>query len=54
MRAFYLSALPLVCALSVPASAQLLNQKAIPAAILHEGWPAWTDAGYPTRGGDQP
>ena len=33
MRAFYLSALPLVCALSVPANAQLLNQKAIPAAM---------------------
>ena len=29
----YLSALPLACALSVPASAQLLNQKAIPAAM---------------------
>src|SRR5436853_4865227 len=33
MRAFYLSALPLVCALSVPANAQLLNQKAIPASM---------------------
>ena len=33
MRAFYLSALPLVCALSAPASADLLNQKAIPAAM---------------------
>src|SRR5438045_3543211 len=33
MRAIYLSALPLVCALSVPANAQLLNQKAIPAAM---------------------
>src|SRR5204862_6762240 len=33
MRAFYLSAVPLVCALSAPASAQLLNQKAIPAAM---------------------
>src|SRR5436309_15275113 len=34
MRALlHLSALPLVCALSVPASAQLLNQKAIPAAM---------------------
>jgi uncharacterized protein GlcG (DUF336 family) len=29
----YLSAVPLVCALSVPANAQLLNQKAIPAAM---------------------
>ncbi|PYQ13963.1 MAG: hypothetical protein DMF80_13930 [Acidobacteria bacterium] len=34
--------------------ARKLREKAIPAAILHEGWPAWTDAGYPTRGGDQP
>jgi uncharacterized protein GlcG (DUF336 family) len=33
MRAICLSALPLVCALSVPAHAQLLNQKAIPAAM---------------------
>jgi uncharacterized protein GlcG (DUF336 family) len=29
----YLSAVPLVCALSVPANAQLLNQKAIPAGM---------------------
>ena len=33
MRAFYLSAVPLVCALGMPADAQLLNQKAIPAAM---------------------
>jgi uncharacterized protein GlcG (DUF336 family) len=33
MRAFYLSAVPLVCALGMPANAQLLNQKAIPAAM---------------------
>ena len=33
MRAFYLSAVPLACALSMPANAQLLNQKAIPAAM---------------------
>src|ERR1043166_437440 len=31
MRAIYLSAVPLVCALSVPANADLLTQKAIPA-----------------------
>ena len=31
MRAFYLAAVPLVCALGLPANAQLLNQKAIPA-----------------------
>jgi len=33
MRAFYLAALPLECALSMPANAQLLDQKAIPAAM---------------------
>jgi len=34
MRAFlHLSLIPLACALSAPASAQLLNQKAIPAAM---------------------
>src|SRR5436305_11563498 len=32
MRAFY-AAVPLLCALSVPANAQLLSQKAIPAAM---------------------
>lgn len=34
--------------------AQKLRDKGIHAAILHEGWPAWTDAGYPTKAGDQP
>jgi len=24
-----------------------LRERGIQAAILHEGWPAWTDAGYP-------
>ncbi len=33
MRALHLAALPLTCLLAVPASAQLLNQKAIPAAM---------------------
>jgi uncharacterized protein GlcG (DUF336 family) len=33
MRAIYLAALPLACALSMPAKAQLLEQKAIPAAM---------------------
>jgi uncharacterized protein GlcG (DUF336 family) len=33
MRYSYLAALPLACALSTSASAQLLNQKAIPAAM---------------------
>ena len=31
-----------------------LREKGIEAAILHEGWPAWTDAGYPVREGAQP
>jgi rhodanese-related sulfurtransferase len=31
-----------------------LKERGIQAAILHEGWPAWTDAGYPTREGDAP
>jgi uncharacterized protein GlcG (DUF336 family) len=33
MRALHLAALPLVCALAVPAGAQLLNQKSISAAM---------------------
>lgn len=31
-----------------------LRERGIQAAILHEGWPAWTDAGYPVREGEQP
>jgi|SRR5687768_13140434 rhodanese-related sulfurtransferase len=31
-----------------------LAGKGIRAAILHEGWPAWTDAGYPVKEGAQP
>src|SRR5262245_1917163 len=27
--------------------ARRLRERGIPAAILHDGWPAWTDAGYP-------
>ena len=34
--------------------ARWLKRKGIPAAVLQEGWPAWTDAGYPTRTGSQP
>lgn len=34
--------------------ARRLRDKGIHAAILHEGWPAWTDAGYPTRAGAEP
>jgi rhodanese-related sulfurtransferase len=31
-----------------------LRDKGIHAAILHEGWPAWQDAKYPTKTGDLP
>lgn len=31
-----------------------LKQRGVPAAILHEGWPAWTEAGYPVRAGKRP
>jgi rhodanese-related sulfurtransferase len=31
-----------------------LRERGIHAAILHEGWPAWTGAGYPTKSGEQP
>jgi rhodanese-related sulfurtransferase len=31
-----------------------LNERGVHAVILNEGWPAWTDAGYPTREGEQP
>ena len=31
-----------------------LRKKGVAAVILNEGWPAWTDAGYPTRQGQQP
>jgi rhodanese-related sulfurtransferase len=34
--------------------AQKLRERGIHAAILHEGWPAWTDAGYPTKVGKLP
>ena len=34
--------------------ARKLREKGIHAAILNEGWPAWTDAGYPTRAGAEP
>lgn len=34
--------------------ARKLKERQIQAAILHEGWPAWTDAGYPTKEGEQP
>jgi rhodanese-related sulfurtransferase len=31
--------------------ARKLREKGIHAAILNEGWPAWTDAGYPVEKG---
>jgi rhodanese-related sulfurtransferase len=34
--------------------AHKLKERGVEAAILHEGWPAWTDAGYPTKTGDAP
>jgi rhodanese-related sulfurtransferase len=34
--------------------ARKLREKGIHAAILNEGWPAWTDAGYPTKPGADP
>jgi rhodanese-related sulfurtransferase len=34
--------------------ARRLRERGIPAAILHDGWPAWTDAGYPVREGAEP
>jgi rhodanese-related sulfurtransferase len=34
--------------------ARKLREKGIHTAILHEGWPAWQDAGYPTRTGSEP
>jgi rhodanese-related sulfurtransferase len=34
--------------------ARKLKERGIPAAILHEGWPAWTEAGYPVKTGEAP
>jgi rhodanese-related sulfurtransferase len=31
-----------------------LRKRSVAAVILNEGWPAWTDAGYPVREGQQP
>jgi 3-mercaptopyruvate sulfurtransferase SseA len=31
-----------------------LKERGIQAAILNEGWPAWTEAKYPTKAGEQP
>ena len=34
--------------------ARKLKDRGIPALILHEGWPAWQEAGYPEHSGDAP
>jgi rhodanese-related sulfurtransferase len=34
--------------------ARKLKARGIPAVVLHEGWPAWEEAGYPTRSGPEP
>ncbi len=34
--------------------ARKLKERGIPAAILHDGWPAWQDAHYPVRAGSEP
>ncbi len=34
--------------------ARKLKARGVPAAVLHEGWPAWTDAGYPVKTGAEP
>jgi rhodanese-related sulfurtransferase len=34
--------------------ARRLAEKGIRADVLHEGFPAWTDAGYPVKEGPQP
>ena len=34
--------------------ARKLKERGLPAVVLSEGWPAWTDARYPTREGPKP
>ena len=34
--------------------ARRLKERGIPAIVLAEGWPAWTDAGYPIKEGPRP
>jgi rhodanese-related sulfurtransferase len=34
--------------------ARRLKEHGIPAVVLAEGWPAWTDARYPTKEGAEP
>lgn len=33
---------------------RMLRERGVAAVILAEGWPAWTDAGYPTATGPNP
>src|SRR5437870_11846010 len=34
--------------------ARRLKERGIPAVVLNDGWPAWTDAGYPVKEGPRP
>lgn len=34
--------------------ARKLKAAGVPAAVLHDGWPAWTDAGFPISQGAEP
>ncbi|HVR69599.1 MAG TPA: rhodanese-like domain-containing protein [Vicinamibacteria bacterium] len=34
--------------------ARKLRERGVEAAILHEGWPSWTEAGYPVTEGEEP
>jgi len=34
--------------------ARKLKEKGVPAVVLADGWPAWTDAKYPIKEGPQP
>jgi rhodanese-related sulfurtransferase len=34
--------------------ARKLQEKGVPASVLGDGWPAWTDAGYPVAKGQAP
>jgi rhodanese-related sulfurtransferase len=34
--------------------ARKLKARGVPATVLHEGWPAWEDAGYPVAKGPRP
>jgi rhodanese-related sulfurtransferase len=34
--------------------ARKLKERGVPAVVLGDGWPAWTEAGYPTKDGHEP